>query len=196
MGSVTGDTVSEDMLEAAARQLEASGRYRVLRRLDLAACLIDRDGSPTRLGMFLDIESTGLDPLICEPIELAILPFEYQLDGAIVAIHSSFHQFNEPSAPIPPEITKITGITNEMVAGQRIDNLGEGALAKWRAAHVGFVFQFYNLLPMLSARKNVELTIAQIRRDSSVLSEMESQHAIRIAGSMYNLSTGAVEFFS
>ncbi|SAL05375.1 carbonic anhydrases [Caballeronia calidae] len=46
------------------------------------------------------------------------------------------------------------------------------------------------------ARKNVELTIAQIRRDSSVLSEMESQHAIRIAGSMYNLSTGAVEFFS
>lgn len=45
------------------------------------------------------------------------------------------------------------------------------------------------------ARKNVELTIAQIRRDSAVLSEMESQHGIKIAGSMYNLSTGAVEFF-
>ena len=45
------------------------------------------------------------------------------------------------------------------------------------------------------ARKNVELTIAQIRRDSTVLSEMESQHGIKIAGSMYNLSTGAVEFF-
>src|ERR1700742_3066962 len=40
------------------------------------------------------------------------------------------------------------------VAGKRIDNLGEGALAKWRASNVGFVFQFYNLLPMLSARKN------------------------------------------
>src|SRR6478672_7085727 len=37
------------------------------------------------------------------------------------------------------------------VGGQRIDNLGAGALAKWRAATVGFVFQFYNLMPMLSA---------------------------------------------
>lgn len=119
MGSATGNTTS-DMLEAAARQLEASGRYRVLRRLDLAACLTDRDGTQTRLGMFLDIESTGLDPLTCEPIELAILPFEYRLDGAIVAVHPPFHQFNEPSAPIPAEITKITGITNEMVAGHRI----------------------------------------------------------------------------
>jgi carbonic anhydrase len=45
------------------------------------------------------------------------------------------------------------------------------------------------------ALKNVELTIAQIRRDSAVLSEMESQHGIKIAGAMYNLSTGAVEFF-
>jgi len=49
------------------------------------------------------------------------------------------------------------------VAGQRIDNLGEGALAKWRAGHVGFVFQFYNLLPMLSARKNVELPLLLTR---------------------------------
>src|SRR5207237_4331513 len=45
------------------------------------------------------------------------------------------------------------------VAGRRIDQLNEQALAKWRAANVGFVFQFYNLLPMLSARKNVELPL-------------------------------------
>ncbi|SAK77633.1 carbonic anhydrases [Caballeronia pedi] len=45
------------------------------------------------------------------------------------------------------------------------------------------------------ARKNVELTIAQIRRDSAVLSEMEGQHTIKIAGAMYNLSTGAVDFY-
>lgn len=45
------------------------------------------------------------------------------------------------------------------VAGQRLDQLNGGALAKWRASHVGFVFQFYNLMPMLSAERNVELPL-------------------------------------
>src|SRR5262245_32954504 len=44
-----------------------------------------------------------------------------------------------------------------VVDGQRIDRLGGGDLARWRAAHVGFVFQFYNLLRVLSAQRNVEL---------------------------------------
>jgi putative ABC transport system ATP-binding protein len=46
-----------------------------------------------------------------------------------------------------------------IVGGTRIDNLSSGALAKWRAAHVGFVFQFYNLMPVLSAIRNVELPL-------------------------------------
>ena len=45
------------------------------------------------------------------------------------------------------------------VGGTRIDNLNQGALAKWRASNVGFIFQFYNLLPMLTAQKNVELPL-------------------------------------
>ena len=45
------------------------------------------------------------------------------------------------------------------VAGQRIDRLSSGQLAKWRARHIGFIFQFYNLLPVLSAERNVEVPL-------------------------------------
>jgi putative ABC transport system ATP-binding protein len=65
------------------------------------------------------------------------------------------------------------------VGARRIDNLSEGALARWRSANVGFVFQFYNLLPMLSARKNVELPLlltklsaAQRKRNAEVALEL------------------------
>jgi len=46
------------------------------------------------------------------------------------------------------------------------------------------------------ARKNVELTVADIRKDSPVLAELEAKGAIKITGAMYNLETGAVEFFA
>ena len=45
------------------------------------------------------------------------------------------------------------------VAGERIDWLSGGQLAKWRARHVGFIFQFYNLMPMMTAERNVELPL-------------------------------------
>src|SRR5271166_2077969 len=45
------------------------------------------------------------------------------------------------------------------VAGKRLESLGEGALAKWRSSTLGFVFQSYNLLPVLTALENVELPL-------------------------------------
>lgn len=45
------------------------------------------------------------------------------------------------------------------VGGERIDRMSGGALASWRARHVGFIFQLYNLLPVLTAERNVELPL-------------------------------------
>jgi putative ABC transport system ATP-binding protein len=72
------------------------------------------------------------------------------------------------------------------VAGTRIDRLSSGELAKWRAAHVGFVFQFYNLLPMLSARKNVELPLLLTR-----LSAAQRRRNAEIALQLVNLADRA-----
>lgn len=49
------------------------------------------------------------------------------------------------------------------VGGRRIDQLSSGQLARWRAANVGFIFQFYNLMPALSAQRNVELPLLLTR---------------------------------
>jgi putative ABC transport system ATP-binding protein len=45
------------------------------------------------------------------------------------------------------------------IAEKRIENLSEGDLARWRAANIGFIFQFYNLMPMLTAAQNIELPL-------------------------------------
>jgi len=50
-----------------------------------------------------------------------------------------------------------------LVGGSRIDKLSAGQLAKWRAGNVGFVFQFYNLMPVLTAEGNVELPLLLTR---------------------------------
>jgi putative ABC transport system ATP-binding protein len=67
------------------------------------------------------------------------------------------------------------------VGGQRIDQLGAGALAKWRAANVGFVFQFYNLMPMLSAQRNVELPLL-LTRLSAAERRQRASIALKLVG--------------
>src|SRR5215467_4283586 len=46
-----------------------------------------------------------------------------------------------------------------VVAGTELGPLSEGELAKWRSSHIGFIFQFYNLIPVLNAVENVELPL-------------------------------------
>src|SRR5262245_37810494 len=53
------------------------------------------------------------------------------------------------------------------IDGQRTDKMNEGQLGRWRANHVGFVFQMYNLLPVLTAERNVELPLLLTKLSAS-----------------------------
>jgi DNA polymerase III subunit epsilon len=77
----------------------------------------------------LDVETTGLNPTQDEIIELAMVKFDYVPDDRIARITGVLSSLNEPENPIPDEITELTGITNEMVLGHRIDPEAVSAFA-------------------------------------------------------------------
>lgn len=108
--------------EDLAKALEQTGDYRVLRRLKPCAHYHRPDGTETKLAILIDLETTGLDATKDEIIELAMVPFLYSSDGRIFEVQEPFNELQEPSLrAIPDEITRITGITDDMVRGQKIN---------------------------------------------------------------------------
>jgi DNA polymerase-3 subunit epsilon len=104
-----------------AEELAKSPDYRVLRRLVRRERIAPSNGQPAKTGVLLDVETTGLNQQKDEVIELGMVKFDYFADGRVAGVKDAFSSLNEPSIPIPPDVTALTGITNEMVAGHRID---------------------------------------------------------------------------
>lgn len=108
-------------LAEALAIVEASPDHRILRRIMPWQNAPLPEGVGTHLALYVDCETTGLDHATAEIIELGMLPFRYDEGGNVVEVLEPFHAYNQPATPITPEITKLTGITNEMVAGKQID---------------------------------------------------------------------------
>jgi putative ABC transport system ATP-binding protein len=68
-----------------------------------------------------------------------------------------------------------------IVAGTDVGSLSEGALAKWRSRNVGFIFQFYNLIPVLTAVENVELPLLLTKLSKSQRRE-RAMTALKVVG--------------
>ncbi len=116
-------------LDSIATVLEGTGDYRVLRRLQPLAGHPDAPEEPTFIGLVVDVETTGTDFSTDEVIELGILKFEYGASGRIYRVLDTLNQLHEPQKPIPPEITRLTGITDADVVGQRIDDAAVARIA-------------------------------------------------------------------
>ena len=125
---------SRTELEAMADALEASGDYRVVGKLQARAPLPSPPAG-ARLGLVIDVETTGADLRGDEVIELAMVRFAYSAEGEVLGVVDTFQGYHEPSRPISAEITALTGISAETVAGHALDPEAVGAfvapVASW-----------------------------------------------------------------
>jgi DNA polymerase-3 subunit epsilon len=108
--------------EGAAQILDEHDDYRVLRRLkprpvDPAYRLAPGES----IALVVDVETTGLDHRRDEIIELGMIAFVHDTEGRIGPVVGALSMLHEPTVEISAEITRLTGITAEMVAGQAID---------------------------------------------------------------------------
>ncbi|HEY5062232.1 MAG TPA: exonuclease domain-containing protein, partial [Gemmatimonadaceae bacterium] len=117
-----------DALDGIARTLTASGWYRVVRRFSRRARYAAPCANATQRALFVDVETTGLDANGDHIIELAAVPFSYAADGTVYELGEPVSFLEDPGVAIPAEVTHITGIDDEMVRGQRIDDAAVNAL--------------------------------------------------------------------
>ncbi len=110
--------------ERWAQALERSPNYRILRRLVPRLHYEDvAPGTPLMKGVVLDTETTGLNSQQDRVIELGMLLFEFDpVSGVVHRVLEVFDELEDPGFPIPPEVTAIHHITDDMVQGQRIDD--------------------------------------------------------------------------
>ena len=125
--SRTGPAPSEELdpatLARITEAMTASGRYQLVERFERRTHYHRADGTPTKVALYLDVETTGTDPARHKIIQLACTPFRFDpLTGRIFEVGECEVWFEDPGEPIPPEITELTGITDRDVAGQQIDD--------------------------------------------------------------------------
>jgi len=112
----------QDQLQQAAAKLNAHDDYRVLRRIPPSTewQLVSASGQ-SRRGLFVDVETTGLDTETDEIIEVALLPFDYDPStGDVLAVHEdqALDELRDPGIPIPRESSQIHGIRDDDVKGK------------------------------------------------------------------------------
>jgi DNA polymerase-3 subunit epsilon len=120
-----------DRLAEMAEELRRSPEYRVLERLRRRPRISDAAGRDEGVGLVVDVETTGRDAAGDSIIQLAAVRFRYVREtGAVTTVDEPVTGFEDPGRPIPGVIQELTGITDETVRGQRLDDARFTALAE------------------------------------------------------------------
>lgn len=107
-------------LESLAQQLNDSGDYQVLRKFQALTAYAEPSPDTAHRVCIIDTETTGLDTLQCEIIELGYQIVEFDSNGLMYRILKAKNFLNEPEGVISAEVTQVTGLTLEDVKGQSI----------------------------------------------------------------------------
>jgi len=107
-------------IEDLAVILNNSGNYRVTKKYQRPEYYNIGGEDDKLIAVFLDIEATGLSYTQDKLIELGMVKFEYTKDGSIFRLLDDFSGYKDPGKPIPEYITKLTGINDDAVRGQKI----------------------------------------------------------------------------
>lgn len=109
--------------EEMASILEQGGAFRVLRRVDVTEGVVESgdEFATSAVAAILDTETTGLDPEHDRVIELAIRRIRFDTRGRVLKVDRPFSWLEDPGRPLDPEVTRITGLSDEQLAGQAID---------------------------------------------------------------------------
>ena len=111
-----------------ADALNQSDQYRVITKYNKPEFYNISAPLQKKIGVFLDIEATGLSFTADKLIELGMVKFEYSDDGRIFRVLEEFNGYQDPGRTISTFITGLTGISNDMVKGESID---ESAVAEY-----------------------------------------------------------------
>ena len=112
----------DNLLEKIAEQLCQSGEYRIIKKYRKPEEYNTNNFTNKKLiGVFLDVEATGLSCATDKILELGMVKFEYTNDGRIFRLLDEFNSYQDPDVSIPEAITKLTGITDDMVKGHQIN---------------------------------------------------------------------------
>lgn len=115
-------TLNGTAITEAARLLDAHPDFKVIRRIAPRKYFAENDGRVLSKGVVVDTETTGTNSDKDGIVELGMVLFEFDPEtGIAYNVLDSFDQLEDPGFSIPPEATAVHGITDEMVAGKRID---------------------------------------------------------------------------